>query len=200
MSGSSNDTNDALVELEKGVQRIMSYPPETLELRTYVRLYTLIHNFCVGKKITGQKPPQHRDAHLLGEELYIWLDGYISRHLLELHNNMVSQPDNALTTFYLEQWRCYKAAAASNAHLFRFLDRHWVKREVDEGKHPVHHIYPLHLVRWKENILENTQNPVKALLQQHIERAEESWIVVSPNVPEVLESFAAVGISVDSLG
>lgn len=193
MSGPSNDANDALVELEEGVQRIMSYPPETLELRTYIRLYTLIHDYCAKDKRRDGK-----GAHLLGEELYFWLDDYIKRHLLKLHTEMVSQPDDALTTFYLERWRCYKAAAVYNAHLFRFLDRHWVTREVDEGKNPVHHIYSLHLLRWKEIIIENAQNPVNAMLQQHVEKAEDNWIVVLPHVPEVLESFASVGIKVDS--
>ena len=198
MSGSSNDVNDVLVELEQGVQRILSYPPETLDLRTYMRLYTLIHNFCTTSKNTETKTRGHRGTHLGGEELYLWLDGYIKRHLHELHTEMISQPDNTLTTFYLEQWRCYRAAAAYNAHLFRFLNRHWVKREVDEGKHAIHDIYPLHLIRWKEEILENEQSPVKTMLQQHIERPEDSWIVVSTNVPEVLESFASVCISVES--
>ncbi len=195
MSRPSNELDDILVQLEDGVRRIMSYPPETLDLRSYLRLYTLIHNYCTAMKTTNRG---ERGTRLQGEEMYDWLNRYLKRHLLGLHTEMVAQPESALTTFYLERWRCYKAAAAYNARLFRFLDRHWVKREVDEGRTSVHDLYTLHLIRWKEDVLENAENPVKAMLQQHLERTEESWIVVSPDVPELLESFASLDISVDS--
>ena len=50
--------------------------------------------------------------------------------------------------------------AAYNNHLFRYLNRHWVKREMDEGKKDIYDIYTLHLVRWKEDMFGTTQNAV----------------------------------------
>ena len=44
---------------------------------------------------------------------------------------MVKHVDEALLTFYIKEWKRYTTAGTYNNHLFRYLNRHWVKREMD---------------------------------------------------------------------
>ena len=74
--------------------------------------------------------------------------------------NAESHTDEALLTFYIREWKRYTDAAKFNNHLFRYLNRHWVKREMDEGKKNVYDVYTLHLVRWKEDFFKHVQEKV----------------------------------------
>jgi hypothetical protein len=49
--------------------------------------------------------------------------------------------DEALLAFYIKEWDRYTTAAKFINHLFRYLNRHWVKREMDEGKKNIYDVY-----------------------------------------------------------
>jgi cullin 1 len=49
--------------------------------------------------------------------------------------------DEALLAFYIKEWDRYTTAAKYINHLFRYLNRHWVKREMDEGKKNIYDVY-----------------------------------------------------------
>jgi cullin 1 len=51
-----------------------------LDLKTYMTLYTSIHNFCTAQKAVGVQTnlnSTQRGAHLLGEDLYRRLNDYL---------------------------------------------------------------------------------------------------------------------------
>ena len=88
-------------------------------------------------------------AHLLGEDLYQNLMTYLSNYLKGLVEISKTHTDEALLTFYIREWDRYTTAAKYINHLFRYLNRHWVKRELDEGKKNIYDVYTLHLVQWR---------------------------------------------------
>ena len=49
--------------------------------------------------------------------------------------------DVDLIRYYAEQWERYAAGASYLNHLFMFLNRHWIKRERDEGRKRVYPVY-----------------------------------------------------------
>ena len=159
--------------LEWGVDRIMVNLSAGLDLKTYMTLYTSIHNFCTAQKAVGVQTnlnSSQRGAHLLGEDLYRRLNEYLRRHLTGVHTEMVKHVDEALLTFYIKEWKRYTTAGTYNNHLFRYLNRHWVKREMDEGKKDIYDIYTLHLVRWKEDMCGSTQNAVMDAVLRLVEK------------------------------
>lgn len=81
-----------------------------------------------------------RTAHLLGEELYKLLGEYLSRHLSVVYKESQSHSEEALLGFYIREWGRYTTAAKYVNHLFSYLNRHWVKREIDEGKKNVYDV------------------------------------------------------------
>ncbi|KAF2768296.1 Cullin-domain-containing protein [Teratosphaeria nubilosa] len=198
MPTSKDDINGTWKYLEWGVDRMMTNLNDGVDLKTYMSLYTSIHNFCTAQKAVGANTntlnSNHRGAHLLGEELYHRLDDYLKRHLQGVHAEMIKHADEALLTYYIQQWKRYTTAGTYNNHLFKYLNRHWVKREMDEGKKDIYDIYTLHLVRWKLDMFGTTQNAVMDAVLRLVEKQRNGETIEQSKVKEVVDSFVALGI------
>lgn len=167
-----------------------------LDLKTYMSLYTSIHNFCTAQKAAGSSHlnSSHRGAHLLGEDLYRRLNDYLKTHLTGVHAEMVKHVDEALLTYYIKEWKRYTTAGTYDHHLFRYLNRHWVKREMDEGKKDIYDIYTLHLVRWKEDMFGSTQNAVMEAVLRLVEKQRNGETIEQSKIKSVVDSFVSLGI------
>lgn len=77
----------------------------------------------------------------MGAELYNNLKEYLRKHLLALQTESSGYSDEALLKFYTERWNKYTLAAMVVHHLFQYLNRHWVKREIDEGHKTIYEVY-----------------------------------------------------------
>ncbi|KAM0724164.1 hypothetical protein Q7P37_000046 [Cladosporium fusiforme] len=194
---SKDDINGTWNFLEWGVDRIMVNLNHGLDLKTYMTLYTSIHNFCTAQKAVGAQTnlnSSQRGAHLLGEDLYRRLNDYLKKHLLGVHTEMVKHVDEALLTFYIKEWKRYTTAGTYNNHLFRYLNRHWVKREMDEGKKDIYDIYTLHLVRWKDDMFGSTQNAVMDAVLRLVEKQRNGETIEQSKIKSVVDSFVSLGI------
>lgn len=197
MPSSKEDIIGTWNYLEWGVERIMYSLKDGVDLKTYMSLYTSIHNFCTAQKGVGGRDistSSHRGANLLGEDLYHRLNEYLKRHLEGVHAEMIKHSDEALLTFYIKEWKRYTTAGTYNNHLFRYLNRHWVKREMDEGKKDIFDIYTLHLVRWKEDMFGNTQNAVMDAVLRLVEKQRNGETIEQSKIKDVVMSFVSLGI------
>jgi len=52
--------------------------------------------------------------------------------------------DEALLQYYAKEWERYTTGANYINRLFTYLNRHWVRRERDEGRN---NVYPVYTVR-----------------------------------------------------
>ena len=146
--------DDTLKELEQGLTQIMANPYQALDMNTYLRLYTLIHDhMAYDKDRRSSQSTSFADAH--SATLYKWLNHFLRKYLTQLSTELAKQDAAALKASYAEKLKGYEAAAKYNSHIFRQLERHWILREQDEGNTKVHTIYKLHIVRWREDILQN---------------------------------------------
>jgi cullin 1 len=109
-------------------------------------------------------------AHLMGSDLYNKLSDYLKTHLARLRTvsrsrlrrlrifNANAYPvsyfestsfaqesenlsDLALLQFYTKEWKRYTTGANYVNRLFAYLNRHWVKREKDEGRKGIYTVY-----------------------------------------------------------
>ncbi|GAB7349008.1 hypothetical protein MBLNU459_g7981t3 [Dothideomycetes sp. NU459] len=192
-----DDIKGTWLYLESGVEKIMNHLRDGIDLMTYMGLYTAIHNFCTAQKAVGANAAlnsSHRGAHLLGEDLYKLLNEYLKKHLEGVHAEMIKHADEALLTFYIKEWNRYTTAGTYNNHLFRYLNRHWVKREVDEGKKDIYDIYTLHLVRWKDDMFGTTQNAVMDAVLRLVEKQRNGETIEQSQIKSVVDSFVSLGI------
>ena len=167
-------------------------------MKTYMGLYTAIHNFCTAQKaVAGSSfhaANNRGGAHLLGEDLYQHLIEYLKTHLAGVQAESKQHVDEALLTFYIKEWNRYTTAGQYNNHLFRYLNRHWVKREMDEGKKHIYDIYTLHLVRWKEDMFTGTQESVMRSVLKLVEKQRNGETIEQSHIKSVVDSFVSLGL------
>ncbi|EHK21347.1 uncharacterized protein TRIVIDRAFT_170804 [Trichoderma virens Gv29-8] len=160
--------------LEDGITRIMNDLEQGMDMQMYMGVYTAVHNFCTSQKAVGLSGPtmttSHRGAHLLGEDLYNHLIKYLQRHLADLVQASKSHTDEALLAYYIKEWNRYTVAAKYIHHLFQYLNRHWVKREIDEGKKNIYDVYTLHLVQWRKVLFEQVSEKVMDAVLKLVEK------------------------------
>lgn len=133
-------------------------------------------------------------AHLLGEELYNKLIDYLKQHLEDLVTQSKAHADEALLTFYIKEWGRYTLAAKYIHHLFRYLNRHWVKREIDEGKKNIYDVYTLHLVQWRRVLFEQVSSKVMDAVLKLVEKQRNGETIEHSQIKQVVDSFVSLGL------
>lgn len=162
--------------------------------------FRAVHNFCTSQKAigvannTGVIGGAHRGAHLLGEDLYHNLMRYLENYLRQLSNAASSHVDEALLAFYMREWERYTTAAKYINHLFRYLNRHWVKREMDEGKKNIYDVYTLHLVQWRSTFFQDVNTKVMQAVLKMVEKQRNGETIEHHQIKAIVESFVSLGL------
>lgn len=133
-------------------------------------------------------------AHLLGEELYNKLIEYLQQHLNGLYEKSKSHTDEALLAYYIKEWGRYTVAAKYIHHLFRYLNRHWVKREIDEGKKNIYDVYTLHLVQWRQVLFSKVSVKVMDAVLKLVEKQRNGETIEHGQIKQVVDSFVSLGL------
>ncbi|KAI1811543.1 Cullin-domain-containing protein [Poronia punctata] len=185
--------------LQAGITKIMVNLQDGMDMATYMGIYTAIHNFCTSQKATTMASPAgvghaHRGAHLLGEDLYRKLKDYLNKQLATLYQDSKLHTDEALLRFYIREWGRYTTAAKYIHHLFRYLNRHWVKREMDEGKKNTYDIYTLHLCQWRTEFFSLVHDKVMDAVLKLVERQRNGETIEHNQIKQVVDSFVSLGL------
>lgn len=130
----------------------------------------------------------------MGEDLYSNLIRYLDRYLKELVEKSKSHTDEALLSFYIREWDRYTTSAKFINHLFRYLNRHWVKREIDEGKKNIYDVYTLHLVQWRSVLFQETHEKVMAAVLKMVEKQRNGETIEHNQIKSIVDSFVSLGL------
>ena len=79
-------------------------------------------------------------------------------------------------------------------HLFKYLNRHWVKREVDEGKKDIYDVYTLHLVEWKSEFFGKSHTNVMDAVLKLVEKQRNGETIEQGRIKSVVDSFVSLGL------
>ncbi|OTB03738.1 hypothetical protein M426DRAFT_12243 [Hypoxylon sp. CI-4A] len=205
--------------LQAGISKIMINLQDGMDMGTYMGIYTAVHNFCTSQKAVGlgsstSVGQAHRGgnvdseldiltvanfdpaelAHLLGEDLYKKLKEYLNQHLHELFEQSKAHTDEALLAFYIREWNRYTVAAKYIHHLFRYLNRHWVKREMDEGKKNTYDVYTLHLYQWRTEFFVPVNEKVMDAVLMLVEKQRNGETIEHRQIKQVVDSFVSLGL------
>lgn len=99
-----------------------------------------------------------------------------------------------MLAFYIKQWDRYTTAAKYIHHLFRYLNRHWVKREMDEGKKHIYDVYTLHLVQWRSVLFDKVSEKVMAAVLKLVEKQRLGETIEHSQIKQVVDSFVSLGL------
>ncbi|KAI8809093.1 Cullin [Cladochytrium replicatum] len=184
-------------KLEAGVDQIMNNIKDGLSNQKYMELYTLIYNYCTSSRSshgmsTGDQGT--RGANLMGADIYLKLKEYLRRHLGGILASSENFMDDSLLQYYTREWDRYTLASRIVHHIFGYLNRHWVKREIDEGHKNVYDIYTLTLVSWKDFLFMAVQTKVMNAVLKTIERQRNGDTIETSLIKKVVESFVSLGL------
>ncbi|KAH8081415.1 Cullin-domain-containing protein [Filobasidium floriforme] len=195
--------------LKTGVDRIMVKLEHGMSYSYYMLLYTACYNYCIssnkqheisgyGSVPVGSSGTVKAGAHLMGSDLYNKLSDYLKTHLARLRTESENLSDLALLQFYTKEWKRYTTGANYVNRLFAYLNRHWVKREKDEGRKGIYTVYTLSLVQWKEHfflgmVKDNNNRLITALLKQ-IESHRNGEQVDGGMIKSIVDSMVSLGL------
>ncbi|KAG8991940.1 hypothetical protein FRB94_012144, partial [Tulasnella sp. JGI-2019a] len=189
--------------LEEGVDHIMTRLNEGVSPSKYMNLYTVEYNYCTSSKMHGSHTLEsgamqgRTGANLMGSDLYNHLIKYFVTHLKGLRDASDALQDEALLRYYAKEWDRYTTGANYVNRLFTYLNRHWVKREKDEGRKGVYNVYTLALVQWKQNFFIHIQNKDHKLANavlRLIESQRNGETIDVTLVKKVVDSFVSLGL------
>ncbi|KAI8847687.1 Cullin [Chytridium lagenaria] len=196
----SKDLQSTWTELEEGIDHILNRLENGITHAKYMQLYTLIYNFCTNSKSSlqpepiGGPPGIPRGAQLMGADLYNNLKEHLRKHLSVLLSKADDSVDGSLLHYYTKQWQRYVLASTMVHHIFRYLNRHWVKREMDEGHRNVYDVNTLCLVSWKDYFFLSVHSNVMAAVLKLIQKQRDGETIEHSLIKSVVESFVSLGL------
>ncbi|KAJ3383955.1 hypothetical protein HDU84_003273 [Entophlyctis sp. JEL0112] len=125
------------------------------------------------------------------------LRSYLKEHLQKLLQNR--DPNEPLLEFYTREWGKYTRASKYIDHIFRYLNRHWVKREIDEGHKNIYDINTvripvLALVSWRDYLFMTVHHDVMVSVLGLIERQRNGETIEQSLIKSVVDSFVSLGL------
>ncbi|KAF8523202.1 Cullin [Gautieria morchelliformis] len=201
MPPASSDLPTTWAFLEEGVDHIMTKLHTGVSYSKYMSLYTVSYNYCTSSRMHGSAEPTglggRTGANLMGSDLYNNLIRYFVDHLKGLRDHSDPLVDEALLHYYAQEWDRYTTGANYINRLFTYLNRHWVKREKDEGRKGVYTVYTLSLVQWKTNFflhIQSKNSKLAGAILKLIERQRNGENIDQGLVKKVVDSFVSLGL------
>lgn len=191
--------------LKEGTNHIMTRLRDGMTFEKYMQLYTVAYNYCTSSRVhtsgadalaSSSAGGRSGGANLMGSDLYRCLQLYFVEHVKLVKEGSEEFSGEELLKFYTDEWDRFTTGATYVHRLFTYLNRHWVKREKDEGRKNVHPIYTLALVNWKEHFFSDVQKQSKlteAVLSL-IKKQRNGEAIDTNLVKRAVDSFVSLGL------
>ncbi|OUM67705.1 hypothetical protein PIROE2DRAFT_58577 [Piromyces sp. E2] len=125
--------------------------------------------------------------------MYNELKLFLEKRLEGIYNNSREHSDENLLKYYSDQWHDYTMAMKTINHIFEYLNRNWIKREVSEGRTYIYDVYNLSLIIWKEKVFFNMKDLLIKCLLHLIEKQRHGEQIPEELVKNVIDSYTLLG-------
>jgi len=188
-------------DLDQGITHLLTNLTEGFSLQQYMKLYSSVHNHCTARANSATMPARGRGGHggakLAGAELYARLRNFLIKYLKMLLKAGETRMDDSLLNFYRKEWERYTTALRVVHKLFEYLNRHWIKRAIDEKQEGIYEVYTLSLVLWKKYLFDPLKVRLSNAILCLIDKERNNEQIDTSLVKGVIDAYVSLGFNKD---
>ena len=184
--------------LENGVSVLINDLDKSgisMSSKDFMELYTYVYNYCTGTKSPSRSNKGINGANFVGEELYVKLSAYLRGHMEVVQKGAEGLMDENLLQYYHKEWIRFTSALKYINHIFSYLNRHWIKREAEDGKKEVYEVSILGLVVWRDHLFRELKGRITKAVLDLIEKERNGEEVNTALISGVVDGFVRLGLN-----
>eukprot|EP01094_Clydonella_sp_ATCC50884_P019753 TRINITY_DN3932_c0_g1_i1.p1 TRINITY_DN3932_c0_g1~~TRINITY_DN3932_c0_g1_i1.p1 ORF type:complete len:197 (-),score=40.07 TRINITY_DN3932_c0_g1_i1:374-964(-) len=178
--------------LEDGMSKLLNEFCSGIPFSEWMTLYTHVHDYCTSSRT--QRVESRNGACFGGEDLYAKLVHFLEQHLSRILSGSRGLMELSLLRYYRLEWEKYTQAMKRVNNMFQYLNRHWIKREAEDGTKDVYEVYPLSLVLWREKFFVDVHKRITEALLDQIQRDRDGEDVDTSLLKVVIDSYGMLSM------
>ncbi|KAH0540917.1 cullin-1-like [Cotesia glomerata] len=171
------------------------YSQKSMSRQRFMELYSYVYNYCTSIQEQGKRKTQAHNNAIAGMKIYKKLRDYLSDHVSHLVTGGTDLMDEAVLLFYTRKWDDFRFSSQVFNGICSYLNRHWVRRECEEGKRDIFEIFQLCLLTWREIVFSSLSTQIVNALLKLIERERNGETINTRLISGVISSFVELGIN-----
>ncbi|KAG8042139.1 hypothetical protein G9C98_000130 [Cotesia typhae] len=187
------DLNDIWDDFRSGLDAVFS--ENSMCRQRFMELYSYVYNYCTSIQELGKKKTQALNNAIAGMKIYNKFRDYLSDHVNRLVAGGTHLMDEDVLHFYTRKWEEFRFSSQVFNGICAYLNRHWVRRECEEGKKDIFEIFQLCLLIWRDIIFTTLSAQIVNALLKLIERERNGETINTRLISGVISSFVELGIN-----